>query len=325
MEASIAVRTGNDAPGSPAVRTVIVVPVYEDRRAARMLFDRIAALQNAGMFIVAIDDGSLRNPLSVADLGEAGLTGEIIRLRRNVGHQQAIAVGICHVADAFPDATCIVMDADGEDPPDAIPQMLQALAGNGVDAVVARRRRRVASLSFRIFYAAYRALFMLLTGRVVNFGNFMALGPLAVKRLAARPELAIHTAATLLISELRTVRLPVNRAARYEGVSRMNFPALVLHGFRALMVFAELVLIRVGIACAVIAALTILGIAGSVLLKSIGWATPGWFSVALGILFLTLLQTGALTLISLLLTGILRGGSIAPFRYRDLIDDIERT
>ncbi|MCB1475680.1 MAG: glycosyltransferase [Rhodobiaceae bacterium] len=325
MEASVAGRSKVDPPAGQITRTVIIVPVYEDRPAARHLFSQIAASPHRSAHVVAVEDGSLVEPLTPGDIAAAGLSGEVIRLKRNVGHQQAIAVGLCHAAEAYPDATCIVMDSDGEDPPEAIARMIEPLARNDVDAVVAQRRRRVASFSFRLFYSTYRMLFAVLTGEVVNFGNFMALKPVAVKRLAARPELPIHIAATLLISELRTERVPVNRAPRFVGVSRMNFSALVLHGFRALMVFAERVLIRVGMACAVIAALTVIGIIASVLLKSVGWATPGWFSVALGILFLTLLQTGTLTLISLLFTGILRGGSLAPFRYRDLIDEIKRT
>jgi len=70
------------------------------------------------------------------------------------------------------------------------------------------------------------------------------------------------------------------------------------------MIFTENVLIRTGIACGLIATFSVLGIIAGVLLKTFGFATPGWFSIALGILVLIFLQTGAITLISLLLTGI---------------------
>lgn len=74
----------------------------------------------------------------------------------------------------------------------------------------------------------------------------------------------------------------------------MNFVGLTLHGFRGIMVFAEDVLVRVGIAAALLGTLTILGGLASVVLKVSGYATPGWFSVALGILLLVFLQTGTL-------------------------------
>jgi len=64
-----------------------------------------------------MDDGSIRQPLKPEGISGAGLNGVVIRLKRNAGHQRAIAVGLAYVADRFPDAHCIVMDSDGEDPP----------------------------------------------------------------------------------------------------------------------------------------------------------------------------------------------------------------
>jgi hypothetical protein len=44
--------------------------------------------------------------------------------------------------------------------------------------------------------------------------------------------------------------------------------------------------------------------------------------VALGILFLVFLQTGALTLMTLMLTGVVRGGSVASLSYKEFIDSV---
>jgi hypothetical protein len=54
----------------------------------------------------------------------------------------------------------------------------------------------------------------------------------------------------------------------------------------------------------------------AIFLKLAGFATPGWFSVAMGILFLTFLQTGALTLMTLMLTGVVRSGAATHIDYR---------
>jgi len=104
---------------------------------------------------------------------------------------------------------------------------------------------------------------------------------------------------------------------------------LVLHGFKGLMVFAEDVLVRVGIACSLIAALSIVGAIIAMGLKFFGIATPGWFSVALGLLFLILLQAIALaviTLMTLMLTGVVRGGAVEKvITYHDVIETIMET
>ena len=102
----------------------------------------------------------------------------------------------------------------------------------------------------------------------------------------------------------------------------MNFGGLVLHGFRALTVVAEDVLVRVGLLCAAISALSLMAIVASILLKSAGFATPGWFSIALGVLLIVLLQTGALTLISLTLIGVARSGNLMTIDYRAMIAEV---
>lgn len=302
-------------------RLVVVTPIYEDVEASSRLFGELRRVLGPRAYVVAVDDGSVRQPVSAERLDQAGLAGVVIRLRRNVGHQRAIAIGLSYVAEKLTRVQCIVvMDSDGEDVPETIPLLLRALEATDVDAVVAQRRNRVETLRFRCFYFFYRWMFRLLAGRRISFGNFMALTPAALRRLAAMQEMWIHVAGCLLVSRLRLVLCPIDRGPRYAGHSQMNFVSLALHGFRGLMVFAEDVLVRVGIACALVAALAVVAVAAAILLKVLGYATPGWFSIALGILVLVFLQTGALTLVTLMLTGVVRGNAVARVPWEDFID-----
>ena len=89
------------------------------------------------------------------------------------------------------------------------------------------------------------------------------------------------------------------------------------------MVFAEDVLVRVGIACTMVAALSIIGGIVATGLKMLGFASQGWFSLAFGILVLVFLQTAALTLIILMLSGMMRGGGVMSVgSYREFIDEV---
>lgn len=300
---------------------VVVTPVYEDSQACSRLFDELAKELPARCFVIAVDDGSVRHPVDPVLLEATDLSGVVIRLKRNVGHQKAIAIGVSYAAEHMPESTCIIMDSDGEDVPATIEDLLRELSSPDVDVVVAQRKSRVETLHFRGFYAIYKVLFYLLSGRRITFGNFMALKPAAVQRLAAMQELWIHVAAAALVSKLRLAVCPIDRGPRYAGQSSMNFGSLVLHGFRALMVVAEDVLVRVGIACIILACAALLGVVASFVLKSIGFSTPGWFSTALGILLLVLLQTATLTLITLMLTGVVRG-NLVPVNYHLFIDKL---
>lgn len=307
-------------------RTIIVTPVFEDTEASSRLFKELRSALGSECFIVAVDDGSVREPVSETAIEAAGLPGVVIRLKRNVGHQRAIAIGLSYVAKHLTDyQVVVVMDSDGEDLPGSIPALLANLSKPSVDIVVAKRGTRVETLRFRAFYRVYKAVFSTLAGRDISFGNFMAMTPSAVRRMTAMQELWLHVAASVLTSRLRIEHCQLDRGPRYAGQSKMNFVGLALHGFRALMVFAEDVLVRVGIVCAGIAVLSILGSVVAIGLKLAHFATPGWFSVALGILFLVFLQTGALTLMTLMLTGVVRNGGIANSQFDEFIDIVLHT
>ena len=306
---------------------VIVMPVYEDLEASGRLFQELGQQFGDRVFVVAVDDGSVRQPLSVESLSQAGVAGAVLKLRRNVGHQRAIAIGLSYAAEHLvPGQQVVVMDSDGEDLPSTIPALLAQLDNPAVDVVVAQRKSRVETFRFKAFYQVYKRFFGVMTGRPISFGNFMALKPAAVKRLVSMQELPIHVAAAVLASKLRTDVCPLDRGPRYAGQSKMNFVGLALHGFKALMVFAEDVLVRVGIASALIATFAVVGSVAAVVLKLMGYSTPGWFSLVLGILVLLFLQTAALALMTLMLTGVMRSGSVVTaVAHRDFIDEVIET
>jgi len=306
---------------------IIVTPVYEDVEASSRLFSELSDQFKRDVFVVAVDDGSVKQPLDIRSLEQPGVDGVVLKLRRNVGHQRAIAIGLGYVSEHIqPGQNVVVMDSDGEDMPATIVSLLEQLKAGDVDLVVAQRKSRIETFRFKAFYAVYKLFFSMMTGRSISFGNFMALKAAAVKRLVAMQELSIHVAGAVLASKLRTAVCPLDRGERYAGQSKMNFVGLVLHGFKGLMVFAEDVLVRVGIACAMIAALSVIGAVAAVILKLLGFSTPGWFSVALGILVLMLLQTGALALMTLMLTGVIRSGTVTTaLAYHDFVESITET
>jgi hypothetical protein len=306
---------------------VVVTPVYEDVEASSRLFRELSAQFKQEVFVVAVDDGSVKQPLNINSLEDAGVDGVVLKLRRNVGHQRAIAIGLGYVSEYIQSGqSVVVMDSDGEDVPASITNLLEQLESDEVDVVVAQRKSRVETFRFKTFYAVYKRFFSIMTGRAISFGNFMALKASAVKRLVAMQELSIHVAGAVIASKLRTKVCPLDRGERYAGQSKMNFVGLVLHGFKGLMVFAEDVLVRVGIACALIASLSVIGAVAAIALKLLGFSTPGWFSVALGILVLMLLQTGALALMTLMLTGVIRGGTVTTVvAYYDFVETVLET
>ncbi|MDA0791218.1 MAG: glycosyltransferase [Proteobacteria bacterium] len=307
-------------------KITIGMPGFEARTASTILLEKLKARYADGLTCVIVDDGSVREPVVPDVLSSREIKGSVIYLKRNVGHQSAIAIGLCYAEEHESDSDYIVvMDSDGEDDPETIDILLTALEGDELDVAVAERKSRVETLRFKIFYEIYRQVFILLTGRRISFGNFMAMTPAGLRRLAAMQEIYTHIAGSVITSRLRVTACPIARGPRLAGQSRMNFVSLALHGFRAVMLFAEDVLVRVGVACALVAVLSVIAGVIAVGLKLFGYATPGWFSVAIGILMLVFLQTGAVTLMTLLLTGVVKGGNANRVRYLDFVQRVERS
>lgn len=304
---------------------IVVMPVYEDRESASVLMRELARVLPVAPYIVAVEDGSVREPLRADDIARAGLTGEILHLARNMGHQRAIAVGLSYVTAKHNADAVVVMDSDGEDDPSTVPGLLERLRTGDVDAVFAARRKRSESLKFRVFYAVYKRLFLLLTGKAITFGNFSALTPLALRRMAAMQEAWVHYAAALMVSRLRIATVPTDRGRRYAGKPHMNFVSLTLHGLRSIMVFAEDVLVRVGLLSVAIASSATVLLGAAVLLKIIGFTTPGWFSTAIGLLLLIMLQAGILTFVTLMVSGLVKSSPpLTNAQIDQLIDRVDR-
>ncbi len=306
--------------------TAIILPVFNDRASLLVLLRALAALPAAQDWrLCVVDDGSTIDPPQAADIAAAGLAGVILRLCRNMGHQAAIACGIGYVAAQWPEADAVIMDADGEDRPPDIAALLAGLDRAALHAVVAVRRRRTESLWFRIGYAGYKRLFRLLSGQALQFGNFMAVSSPALRRLASMTETWTHVAAAVIASRIPLRRVPTDRGTRYAGRSSMNLVSLSVHAARGLMVFADIVLMRLILACAaLIGVAALLGLV-AIGLKVTGNATPGWFTSAFGLLVILVAQMAGIFAVSLVLLGVSRGSALrnAAGAFRDCIAAVE--
>lgn len=308
-----------------SLKLAILMPVYEDRDAFKMLIADLKDKIKTPFRVFAIEDGSLKTPLMLADLKAADVSGDIVYLKRNMGHQRAIATGLNYLNTYYDPAHTIVMDSDGEDKAESIPTLLGAFKDDNTDVVVASRKSRVETLQFKTFYVIYKLIFSILTGRVVNFGNFMAMNRQALSRICAMNELWLHFAGAVILSRLRLKTLSLDRGKRFEGQSKMNFSGLVLHGMRAVMVFTEDVLVRVGVACFMLIIGVIGAIFTAIILKVNGTAAPGWFTNAVGLLLVILFQVSFLVLFLLLINGSSKSKAPMPTENIDrLIDRVEK-
>jgi glycosyltransferase involved in cell wall biosynthesis len=274
-----------------------IMPVRDDWTSARELvrrLDRTLTTQEFTVDVLLIDDGSIRGcePAEFRSAFEAVRSIRVVQLRRNVGHQRAIAIGLGYASTNVRCDALVVMDADGEDTPEGALAMLLAFrASGGEKAIFAERVRRSESLQFKMFYKLYRLVHLILTGIKVRVGNFSVLPFRYLSTLAVLSELWNHYAAAIFNSKLPYSMFPVPRGTRIDGASQMNFIALVAHGLSAISVFGDRVGVRMLIGSLGGAALAFVGILVAVSVRLFSsLAIPGWATYAIGTLIVILMQ-----------------------------------
>ncbi len=299
---------------------VVLLPVFNDWQAASLLIPRVVQqLASEGPIgVLVVDDGSTETCLLAIDAATTGLAwARVLRLRRNVGHQRAIAVGLSYIDEHVSCDAVIVMDADGEDRPEDLPRLVERYHHESHTPIVfAERSRRLESVTFRTFYALYRLLHLALTGRGVNVGNFSVVPRERLASLVVVSELWIHYAASAVRSRQPMCTVPAPRGRRLASGSRMSFTSLVVHGLSAISVYSDVVFTRLIVASSTLGLLALMGmviVLGIRFCSSL--AIPGWTSYVLGVLLVVLLQ--AITFVvslTFMVLGSRRHAEVVPRR-----------
>jgi polyisoprenyl-phosphate glycosyltransferase len=249
---------------------------------------------------------------------------EIINLRTNLGHQQAIAVGLCIAVEDEDCDAILVMDADGEDSPLAIDRLIE-VAGEARDfCIVAQRGKRSENLVFRVSYMLYKLLFRLLAGRQITFGNFCLFSYGYARRLVSIPYLWSNLPAAVIRSRLPIEAVSVDRARRYAGQTKMNLISLVVHGLSGISVYAETIFVRALFLTLALFFLDVFSIAFVLTLRIFfpRYATPGWATTVSFGFSIILVQTFTFTLsfILTLLNNRVQHPVIPHAEYKHYVD-----
>ena len=276
----------------------MLVPLFNDWASATQLLadlDRVAGERGESYSVVMVNDGSTEPgsfaPESIQRLPNLNRV-QLVHLVSNFGHARAIAVGLGTIADREEIDAVVVMDADGEDRPEDVGRLIDASRGGGDAVIVADRADRSEGLMFRSYYVFYKALFWLLTGSQISFGNFCLLPRTIVQKLVYMPELWSHLAACILRSRLPLEKIPTARGNRYFGVSKMSLVSLVQHGLGAIAVNLETVLVRILLGFVAFFGVIVVGMLIVVGVRlATDLAIPGWASTVSGVLSILLVQS----------------------------------
>jgi len=292
---------------------VILVSYFEDEVAFMQLILKLK-LTGVNFYLVVVDDGSIKKKLTMEKLSQTDQPGTLIQLKRNSGPQRAIAVGLTYINYEIEAEQVLIMDSDGEDQPENISTLLNYRTLNpNIDIIVASRLSRKDPIQFKVLYSFYKFLFLLATGKIMNFGHFSIISKDAVSRIINYPELWLHLGSTYILSKLDILRVPLPKGNKYDDRPGSGRLSLISHGIRSIIALSELMISRIFIMGFM--AMTILGV---VTLWS--FIAGGGIDIYLGIVgsILILLNTSS----TILFLGLSRNaGEYGISNYQQLIEE----
>ncbi|MFE6867779.1 glycosyltransferase family 2 protein [Kitasatospora sp. NPDC057692] len=291
---------GKAAEG-PAPLLSVVMPIYNEQEALPLTVERLRPiLDGLGIDyeVVGVDDGSTdATPAIMQKVRQDWPQFRIVRFARNSGHQAALTAGIHR---AFGDYV-VSIDADLQDPPEKIPEMLSLAREGNLDVVYGVRGDRGTDTAFKRRTAgAYYWLMRKLVGKKMpnQAGDFRLLSRAAVNALKAMPEhqpvyrllvpwLGFPSGEVVYVREERvagSTHYPLSKMVRLALDSITNFSAAPLRLATWLGMLSFVLCVALGIYTAVEYVR--------------GETVPGWSSLFVGMLFL-----GAVQLICIGLLG----------------------
>ncbi|WP_371481029.1 glycosyltransferase family 2 protein [Kitasatospora sp. NBC_00315] len=287
-----ALRTG-EAAARPVPLLSVVIPIYNEQEALPLTVARLRPVLDAlGVTyeVVGVDDGSTdATAVIMAKLQQDWPEFRSVRFARNSGHQAALTAGIHRAFGAY----VVSIDADLQDPPEKITEMLALAREQSLDIVYGVRGDRGSDTFFKRGTAgAYYWLMRRLVGKNMpnQAGDFRLLSRAAVDALKALPEhqpvyrllvpwLGFASGEIVYVREERvagSTHYPLSKMLRLAIDSITNFSAtpLRLATWLGLLSF---------VVCVVLAVYTTVEFV-------VGSTVPGWSSLFIGMLFIGSVQ-----------------------------------
>ena len=260
----------------------IVIPVHNEAEVIPLLLNRLFLVTHrigGAVELLFVDDGSRDN--SVALLLQARRHHTCIRvlqLSRNFGKEAAVSAGQQHARGR----AVILMDADLQDPPELIPEMLGEWQ-RGADVVLMKRRSRAGESWFKRLTAS---LFYRLINRIseapipVDTGDFRLMSRRTVDALNQLPERNRYLKGMFAWVGMTTVTLEFDRDPRLAGKTKWNYLKLMHLAMEGITSFSTKPL-RVALVLGLLAATAggLFGVWEVLKALVIGVSTPGYASI----------------------------------------------
>lgn len=281
----------------------VIVPMYYEEEVAEECYKRLKKvlehINNYEYEIIFINDGSKDKTLGIlVDIANKDKNVKVISFSRNFGHQCAVTAGLQYVTgDAI-----VIIDADLQDPPELIPEMLK-LWEDGNEVIYGKRKSREGESKFKLLTASmfYRTLNALSDVEIPrDTGDFRLVDRKVVDVINALPEHNKFLRGLFSWVGFKQTPFEYERKERYAGKTKYPLKKMLKLAKDGIFSFSTKPLKIVGTMGIISIAISIIILIYAILSYVFDWnnLTAGWTSLMVTMTFLS-----GMILISLWMIG----------------------
>jgi len=227
-------------------RHIILIPVYNDQKSLNKLLIKIDShldpVTNLRTEILILDDKSTYR-INIDNKKFKNLEKiSILTVKKNLGSQKIIAVGLNYLKKIKENFFITVMDSDGEDNPVEIEKMLELALKNVDHVITSNRKGRNDSLLIRFLYKLHLLITFFFSFKWISFGNFTTFNSKNIERILSDTSSWLAYSSSV-IKNCKIKRVYARRDKRYFDKSKLSLLKLAEHSIRVNAVFAKRVLI----------------------------------------------------------------------------------
>jgi len=222
------------------IKYVILIPSFNDWECLNLLIPKIdQALKdtNEHVDVLIVNDGSTKKNNLLFKKMHRLKKVEVLNLKNNVKAQIATATGLNFLRKEKFQGGIIVMDADGQDDPEHLVDIIRESKKNPEKTITINRSKREDEIQFKILYQAYLFLALLLTFRYLKFGAFSYLHSSSIDRILSTDDVYMAYVGGIAthFANKKVIYLP--RKKRITGESQNNYKTLIYYGLKTISVF----------------------------------------------------------------------------------------
>lgn len=267
----------------------VVIPVFNEIDVIDTCYARLSkVMQSLDGFdyeLVFIDDGSRdQTHQRLLEFRQNDAHIKVVKFSRNFGHQIAVTAGI---DEAGGDAI-VIIDADLQDPPEVIPDMV-AKWREGYDVVYGVRARRAGESKLKLLTASafYRLLRVFTQIEIpVDVGDFRLISARAATHLRKLREKDRFVRGLVSWVGFRQIGIPYERDERYAGETKYPFRKMMKFALDGITSFSNMPLKLASWLGYLASFLAFIYLASVFIQKMMGYTVEGWATIMVAMLFL---------------------------------------